>query len=50
MYNMILKYITQCFKITFNVLFSLASIQWFKFKYDKKTRGFSSNKLIKLLK
>jgi len=50
MYNMILKYIIQCFKIIFNFLFSLASNQQFKFIYDEKTRGFSSNELIKFLK
>jgi len=52
MYNMILKYITQCFKIIFNFFFFALSlpIQQFKFISDKKIRDFSSNKLIKLLK
>jgi len=47
---MILKYIIQCFKIIFNLLFSLVSIERFRFIYNKKTRGFSLNKFIKLLK
>jgi len=32
--SMILEYITQCFKIIFNLLFSPVSIQRFRFIYD----------------
>jgi len=47
---MILTYIIKRFKIIFNLFFSFTYIQRFRFIYDKKTRDFSSNKLIKLLK
>jgi len=39
--------VLKLFSISF---FSAASIQRFRFIYDKKTRDFSSNKVIKLLK
>jgi len=46
-----LYYITNQFQSYFSIsLFSPASIQRFRFIYDKKMRAFSLNTLIKLLK
>jgi len=47
---MILKYITKYFKIIFNLLFSPAFIQRFRFIYDKKMWFFSQIKVNQIIK